>query len=671
MKIIRLIVCLSIICGLGSGAFAQKNFSKEADLAFLNESYFSAIEAYKKADVKAKPAEKARINFQIGECYRLMVEPAQAETFYAKAIKLKYASTNPDVLFRMADVLKQQGNYKEAQDYYEQFLAKKPGVAEAEAGLESCKKAQLWMAEPTKHIVQNEIQLNTESYDYAPAWGDKKHNVLIFSSSRPGSTGDGIDERTGESFMDLWTTTRDNKGKWGEPQLLPETINTPDNEGGAYMNGKGDGLYFTRCPREKKTNLGCDIYYSEPQGKSWKEATKIILKPEGGDSLSCGHPTLDKGEKIMIFASDLPGGQGGKDLWLTEYDKKEKAWGTPKNLGPKINTVGDEMFPHLTDEGVLYFSSNGHIGMGGLDIFRAESVGENQWGNVENLRYPINSSEHDYGIIFEKGSDDKRGFFTSSRPEGKGRDDLYSFNLPEIKFILEVYVKNKETQEPLSGVEITLVGSDGSQIVKTTDEEGKFIYDENGSNRYIQKETSYNLEVSKDEFLGAKSKFSTVGEENSKKFIEELFMQPASKDVVIDFPEVQYAYDKAELLVDDRINSKDSLDYLYQTLVDNPTIVIELQAHTDCRGSDKYNKALSQKRAQSCVDYLISKGIPADRMVPAGYGETTPRAPGLECETIENMATTEEKEVAHQKNRRTQFRVLSFDYKPSGSGDGE
>lgn len=671
MRIFRLIVCLSIICGLGSQAFAQKNFSKEADLAFLNESYFSAIEAYKKADVKAKPAEKARINFQIGECYRMMVEPAQAETFYAKSIKLKYANANPEVLFRMADVLKQQGNYKDAQSYYEQFLAKKPGVAEAEAGLESCKKAQIWMAEPTKHIVQNEIQLNTESYDYAPAWGDKKHNVLIFSSSRPGSTGDGIDERTGESFMDLWTTTRDNKGKWGEPQILPETINTEDNEGGAYLNKKGDALYFTRCPREKKTNIGCDIFYSEPQGKSWKEATMIVLKPEGADSLSCGHPTLDKSEKIMIFASDLPGGQGGKDLWMVEYDKKEKKWGAPKNLGPKINTSGDDMFPHLTEEGVLYFSSNGHVGMGGLDIFRAESTGENEWGNVENMRYPINSSEHDYGIIFESGSDDKRGFFTSSRPEGKGRDDLYSFNLPEIKFILEVYVKNKETQEPLAGVEITLVGSDGSQIIKTTDEEGKFIYDENGSNRYINKETNYNLEVSKDEFLGAKSSFSTVGEENSKKYIEELFMQPASKDVVIDFPEVQYAYDKADLLVDDRINSTDSLDYLYQTLVDNPTIVIELQAHTDCRGSDKYNKALSQKRAQSCVDYLISKGIPADRMVPAGYGETTPRAPGLECETIDKMATTEEKEAAHQKNRRTQFRVLSFDYKPSGSGDGE
>ncbi len=664
MKFFRLIICLSICCAFSMSAFGQKNFSKEADVAFMNESYFTAIETYKKADVKAKPAEKARINFQIGECYRMMVEPAQAETFYAKALKLKYDATDPMVLFYMAEVMKQQGNYKDAQGFYEQFLAKKPGHKEAESGLSSCKKAITWKAEPTKHIVQNEIQLNTPSYDYSPVWGDKKGNVLVFASSRPGSTGDEVDPRTGESYMDLWTTTRDNKGKWDEPVILPNTINTEDNEGSPFLNAKGDALYFTRCPREKKENIGCDIFFSEPQGKSWKEATKIVLKPEGADSLTTGHPTLDKAEKIMIFASDLPGGQGGKDLWMSEYDKREKKWMTPVNLGPTINTSGDELFPHLTDEGTLYFSSTGHVGMGGLDIFKAESTGENKWGNVENMRYPINSEAHDFGIIFEKGSDDKRGFFTSSRPNGKGRDDIYSFNLPEIKFILEVYVKNKETLEPLPGVEITLVGSDGSQVVKTTDESGMFTYDDNAGNRFINKETSYNIDVAKDNFLGAKSKFTTVGETNSKKFIEELFMQPADTSTVIDFPEVQYAYDKSDLLVDDRINSKDSLNYLYTTLMENPTIVIELQAHTDCRGSAKYNKALSQRRAQACVDYLVEKGIPADRMVAAGYGMDIPRGPGLECETIKKMPTKEEQEVAHQKNRRTQFRVISFDYKP-------
>jgi len=252
MKFFRLIICLSICCVFSASVFGQKNFSKEADVAFMNESYFTAIETYKKADVKAKPAEKARINFQIGECYRMMVEPAQAETFYAKALKLKYDANDPMVLFYMAEVMKQQGNYKEAQGFYEQFLSKKPGHKEAESGLSSCKKAITWKAEPTKHIVQNEIQLNTSSYDYSPVWGDKKGNVLVFASSRPGSTGDDVDPRTGESYMDLWTTTRDNKGKWDEPVILPNTINTEDNEGSPFLNAKGDALYFTRCPREKK-----------------------------------------------------------------------------------------------------------------------------------------------------------------------------------------------------------------------------------------------------------------------------------------------------------------------------------------------------------------------------------------------------------------------------------
>ena len=370
---------------------------------------------------------------------------------------------------------------------------------------------------------------------------------------------------------------------------------------------------------------------------------------------------------LMIFASDLPGGFGGKDLWYVEFNKRDKVWGEPVNLGETINTSADEMFPHLTDNKTLYFSSTGHPGMGGLDIFKAESSADKTWDNVENLRYPLNSSEHDFGIIFERGSNDRRGFFTSNRQGGKGKDDLYSFNLPDIIFSLVVYVTNKEDNEPVAGVTVSLKGDDGSEVVRTTDAEGKLVFEEEGIKRFILKETSYNLEVSKDEYLAATNTISTKGEEKSKRFLEEVFLQPVVNEVgeaiVIDFPEVQYAYDKWDLLVDARINSKDSLDYLFATLTQNPNIVIELQAHTDCRGSSRYNKDLSQKRAQSCVDYLISKGIPADRMVPVGYGESTPRAEGLECKSIDKMGTKEEQEAAHQRNRRTQFRVLSSDYK--------
>lgn len=670
MNIVRLIVCFTVFYMFSFAGLAQKDYVKDAEVAYRNESYYSAAEKFKQAEAKAKPAKKAWINFQIGECYRFLLDPAQAETYYNRALKLKYDKTNPDVVLMLANVLKEQANYTEALKYYEQYLAVKPGTKEAVDGAESCRKAEEWKSSPTRHIVMSEIQLNTDHYDYAPAWGDKKHTELIFSSSREGSTGDEVDLRTGEGFMDLWVTTRDNKGKWGEPSILPTTINTEDNEGGAVLDGKGKYLYFTRCPRVKKESPGCDIFFSEKQGDNYKEAVKIIFKPEGADTLSVGHPTLNKSGTIMVFAGDLPGGQGGKDLWYSEFDKREKVWGVPVNMGAKINTPGDEVFPNLNDEDVLYFSSTGHIGMGGLDIFMAEKIGEKEWDNVDNLKYPINSAFHDFGIIFERGSS-TRGFFTSNRAEGKGKDDIYSFNLPEVKFTLTVEVKNKETQEPIPGVTVTLVGTDGSQVVKTTNEEGVFTFDEENGKRFILKETNYNFEASKDDYLVAKNSISTVGYENGINFYEAIYIQPASKDVVIDFPEVQYAYDKSELLVNEKTNAKDSLDYLYNTLIENPTIIIELQAHTDCRGSDVYNEKLSQRRAEACVTYLIEKGIPAERMSAKGYGEKVPRAAGLECETIEKMKTKEEQEAGHQRNRRTQFRVLSFDYKPATTGTPE
>lgn len=666
MKTLNFFTCLTAILMLSLSSFAQKNFIKDADFSFGNENFYSATELYKKAMAKAKPDEKARIHFQIGESYRFLVEPEQAEVYYGKAMKLKYHKTNPDVILKLADVQRQQANYKMAKRNYEKYLVINAGDKEAKEGIESCKQAIGWISEPTKHVIQQEIQLNTDNYDFSPTWGDKKNTKMIFSSSRNGATGDGEDPRTGESFMDLWITTRDNKGKWGEPVILDATVNTADNEGASILNAKGTNLYFTRCPVIKKENIGCDILVSPKSGKSFKEAKSLNLKGDAdqSDTLTVGHPAINKRETLIIFASDMAGGQGGKDLWYSLYNKREKSWGTPINLGPSINTPGNDMFPYLDKDENLYFSTDGLIGLGGLDMYKAEKTAENKWGNATNLAYPLNSAGDDYGIIFEKGTDQK-GFFTSNREGGKGKDDIYNFSLPEIKYILEVYVKDKDNNEPIPGVTLTLTGSDGSQVVKTTDEEGKFIFDEEGASRFVKKGTNYDLTTKKDEFLAAKTKFSTEGEEASKRYIEEVFMQP-TKDQVIDFPEVQYAYNESELLVNDQTNAEDSLNYLYTTLIENPSIIIELQAHTDCRGKDAYNQKLSQARAQSCVDYLITKGIPAERMIAKGMGESIPRATGLECDTISNMPTKEEQEAAHQRNRRTQFTVLSFDYKPTG-----
>ena len=674
LKTTKLLLTLIFFLSLWSGYSQSKNpFVIQADLNFKNEAYFDAIDLYKKGEVKEKDIEeKGRINFQIAECYRLDVEPDQAETYYKRALKLKYQKNHPKIYILLADVLVEEGEYESAAENIKKYLEIFPNDKHANILLKSCEHYAEGVRNNTKHLIQNERQINSEHYDYSPAWGDISHNTIVFVSARDGSNGDGIDSRTGDSFMDLWFTTRDNNGKWSEPQLLPNSINSKDNEGPSVLSPSGDEIYFTRCPRMKKVDLGCAIFYSKRKGDSWTQAKMIKLKPEDADTLSCGHPAMDSEMKIMIFAADFPGGYGMHDLWISEYDPREESWMTPVNLGPEINSIADEMFPYLSDNGDLYFSSDSYEGFGGLDMFKAKKVGDNKWSDLENLRYPLNSNEHDFGIILERNTD-RRGLFSSSRDGTKGHDDIFNFNIPPVLLKYYVEVTNSETGDPVPGatIKVTTIDTSGGirdEFVKTTDVDGTILFNEiSKGKRYIKHDLIYEVECQKDSFLVRKSKFSTFNLEDNKTFYDPFEVQPVSEKA-IDFPEVQYALDKAELLVDTlqasdrKINSKDSLDFLYTTLIDNPSIVIELQAHTDCRGGDDYNQKLSQRRAQSCVDYLIFKGIPTERMKAVGYGEAKPKMEGLECDAISNLSTEEEQEAAHQKNRRTQFIVLNFDY---------
>ena len=663
----RLYRLLAVLLSLGFfTATAQKNFTRDADFAYANEQFYTAIDLYKKAEAREKKVqEKGRINYMIAECYQNILEPKQAETYYKRAVQLKYEKVDPDVVLQLANVLKQQGNYKDAQKEYDNYLALKPGDKEGQMGSESCRLAIQWIADPTRHIITQEYQLNTEGYDWSPVFADKKHSELIFSSSRQGSTGKDIDPRTGVGFMDLWTTTRDNNGKWSEPKRLPEVINTLDNEGAVTFDSKMTTMYFTRCPREKKKNIGCDIVYSEQQGANWKPTVSLGMRPEGADTLSCGHPAMTPDGRFIIFSADFPGGYGGKDLWITEYDRREKKWMTPVNLGADLNTPGDEMFPYVREDGVLFYSSDGLPGLGGLDMFMAEKTDDKTWANPQNLQYPMNSAEHDFGIIFDRGVPEK-GFFTSSRAGGKGLDDIYSFRMPEILFSLECIVKDKETNLPIPSAIVTLTGSDGTIVTMPVNEDGIAIFEEENGKRFILGETNYEIKVQDEDkcYIAGTAKFSTVGLMESKKFVQEFALQNTCGKVV-DMPEVQYPYNKAELLiVPGEVNSADSLMFLYNVLVENPTWKIELQAHTDCRGGAADNEKLSQRRAETCVKFLVEKGIDPGRLVAKGYGLRKPRAAGLECETIKKMKTKEEQEAAHQRNRRTQFEVIDREWKP-------
>lgn len=658
LKPIVLSIALFVACGNLQAQGADR-FTKEAENEFKNEGYYEAIDLYKKAYAKEKDIkEKGRMLYQIAECYRLVLDNEQAEVWYNKALKARH--DNPMAYYWIAEGHREKGNFAEAITYYNKYKESGSQEVNVDQVIAECEIAQQWIDNKERYLVQPEVQINSPYYDFSPTWADKRNEMIYFTSSRPGSQGGMIDKRTGENYTDIYFSQRDKKGKWSEPYPLDNNINSPHNEGAAVLNGKMNQIYFTRCKSDKNKNYGCDIMTARKVGQNWGEPSVIPLKPEEGKEVfTVGHPAITEDESMMIFAGDIPGGQGGRDLWVTTYDRRSKSWSTPKNLGPEINTADDEMFPYLHDNGNLYFSSNGHKGMGGLDMFVAEKKGEMEWGNVQNLKAPLNSTSHDYGIIFDGDKD--QGFFTSGRPGGTGGESIWSFKMPPLVFALQGNVYDKETMVPIPEATVKVVGSDGASFEALTDEHGGFNFEEAGNERYIQPEVTYSMEVGKQDYLVAKDQISTVGVSESTTFVKEFFITYVAKPDEIEFPEVRYAFNRAELQVTEEVNSEDSLDFLYQTLVDNPTIIIELQAHTDSRGGDKYNLDLSQRRAQSCVDYLISKGIPAERMVARGYGKTKLR---ITDSQINAMKTEEEREAAHQKNRRTTFAVLSFDYIP-------
>lgn len=651
-------------------ASAQKDFLAEADNFFKGGQLRSAIDSYQRAYSKVKSAEqKGYVRFQIGECYRMAANAKKAEEFYQAAIDLKYSDSK--VFLRIAEVQKEQGSYEEALKNYEKYA--QSGGAEGKLGMESCNKALELMNEKTRYVVQEEAVLNTEYYDMVPVFADNRGKELVFTSNRPGSTGTEDNERKMGPNGDIWMTAKDAKGHWAQPTIMPE-VNSEFDEGAVTFDRRFASMYFTRCPKDPKgkKSLGCDICMTSKKGKRWEDPVVLTeLKPDGNDTVTVGHPTLATDDSYMVFVSDMAGGKGGKDLWMSKYDKREKKWMTPVNMAA-LNTKGDELFPYIHPKtGDLFFASNGYPGLGGLDIFKAAKAGEDSWGSPTNFGYPINSSAHDYGIMFET-DDYTRGYFTSNRKGDNTKDDIYTFNMPSINFELSCFVFDKDTKEPITGAIINLIGSDNTSITVETDGNGQFTFDKNqAGERFIKKETNYNIEVSKKgEYLNAKDAITTLNLKESTKFYKEFLVQSVQTEIRV--PEVRYDYDSDVLQVNDSVSSKDSLNFVYDILTENPTIVIKLKSHTDCRGNDKYNEDLAQRRAQSCVAYLVGeKGIPSDRIVPVGRGEYEPLA-GLECDNIEKLPTKQEREAAHQKNRRTNIEIISWDYVPAEErGEGE
>ncbi len=658
---------------------------KKANKAFQDENYIEAVKltihAFDKVNPKSRKASerKGDMAFKTGECYRMLEDYKNALDWYQKALVVNYQSINPQALFYYAEMIRYMGDYNLAIENYNAYKSLAPTDTRADAGIVACKEVAKFMSNKTNHIITNISVLNKESIDMSTVFADKKKTSIVFSSDRTSPLGGDIDPRTGETHMDLWLTQIDKKGNFGEPVLLPgEKINTEFNEGTVAFDSKFKKMFFTRCPYEKNKNLGCEIWVSELRGKDWAEPIKLPLK--NADSVSIGHPCVSADGNFLIFVAELPGGFGGKDLWSSTYSKKADIWSPPVNLGPEINSAGNEMFPTFNAYEDLYFSSDGRPGLGGLDIFKAiknSANGKNSWEKAENIGYPRNSEANEFSLI---EINDTEGYFTSERKTGLGKTfktDLYKYQLPPNKYDIKIIVsKLGQIEKKLGSVKVVIIGSDSSKVEGFTDKKG-VIFFENKANgeRVIKENTDYTILTYR---VGAEknkseTQFTTRGLRYDQNFIIDVpLLIPEEK---IRIPEVRYAFGKWELLQDSTISSKDSLNFVYDVLMKYPKMILELSSHTDCRGNDEFNLKLSNNRARECVQYLVEeKGIDIRRLIPVGKGEKEPvkwiDEKGKTVVLTEKYITQFKIkdpikfEKLHSLNRRTEGFVRGMDFDP-------
>jgi outer membrane protein OmpA-like peptidoglycan-associated protein len=671
---------------------AQPAAVVKADAAFKSGKYYEAadlaVKAYERISPKNERAldMKSSLAYKAGYSFEKAFDNEKAIEWYQRAIDLRHYEDNPYVYFRLGNAYKIKGEYDKARNNYEEFLKLVPLDKQAENALASLKDAVVMKDNRTRYTVKSETKINDAGMDMAPSISNRRGNAIVFGSTRPAPIGSGKDPITGESYFNIWEVEKERSGNWTAPKLFEaDSINTEHNEGTLVFDGRFRNVFFTRCPSVFKKDLGCQIWTAEKKGRSFGLPTQLPLSPN--DSTSVGHPLPNEDGTSLIFSSDLPGGSGGRDLWYTEYDRREKSWSKPVNLGPVINTAGDELFPTFAMNGDLLFSSTGHKGLGGLDIFRAAKTEEvMKFGTPKNLGTPLNSDGNDYHLIeVEKRS----GFFTSNRTGSVGSKnlpDIWSYELPPNIFDLKVIVTEVGGLSRVGGATVEITPEGGTPFTKVTNENGEVFLDKKpNGDRFINEETDYVVKILPTEGYHPSDNievFSTKDLQYDQNFILEMNLLPKTPIVL---PEVRYDLGSAVLqVIEGEINSKDSLNYVYELLQEYPGMVLKLVSHTDSRGSSRANESLAKKRAESCVDYLVNeKGVKAERLVATGKGEDSPRIiykkdsvyyptkPAGEFEAIEltekfiNQFKTSNKELfeqLHQYNRRTEAEVVRMDY---------
>ena len=659
-KIIQGLVPVVIMSALCACSNAERT-TRRADAAMAIGEYQEAASLYRRAYMQTAPRERASrgaLAYKMGEAYRSFGNVGRALAAYKNAERFGVADSL--LLRKQGDMLRYAGNYKGAEEKYKAYLDKNPEDVLALAGYRSSQKAPAILEAGSAYTVKLDKNFSSSRADYCPAFSDRNGSAVYFSSTRNSGTGGQMSGITGTKPGDIYCLKKDEKGHWKSPEAAEGELNSEWDEGAACFTEDGNTMYFTVCRSDPQYPRMAEIWTSTRNDAKWgkPQALKITA-----DTLSSyAHPALSPDGKWLYFVSDMPGGYGGYDLWRASVVGGHGV-GAVENLGPEINTPGNEMFPAFRPSGELYFSSDGREpSLGGLDLYRAKEDTLTKHWEVLHLPYPMNSNGDDFGITFEGLHN--RGFFSSNRASaGRGWDKIYSFSFPEILLSVKGWVYEQDGYELPEAV-VYMVGNDGTNMKIGVNLEGSFEQPLAPGGKYLFLATckgylNYRAELTVDSLA-----------QKEHQYVLQFPLPSISIPVLV--RGVYYEFDKADLTD----NSREALDRLVKVLKENPNITIELSAHCDYRGRAEYNERLSQRRAESVVRYLTEHGIEAERLTAKGYGESQPKTVSKKMAEKypflhENDVLTEEfilklqpeqQEVCNSLNRRTEFRVLRTTY---------
>ena len=651
-KVLPLLV-LSLLLLAGCGA--EKNMKKAEKFMAIGE-YYDAASQYKQAYSKTPPKERDRRGLIAGKmavCYRKINSTPKAVAAYRNMVR--YNKATVDDRLELGRQLLKNGDYKQAAEQFRVVLDSMPDNVLARNGLLSAQQAPAWKKQGSRYTVKRMDVFNSRRAEYSPMLSGDQFDQLYFTSTRNDATGDELSGITGTKNGDIFVSQKDDKGKWSKPEVVSGGLNTEADEGASCLSPDQREMYLTQCVTDPSYPRYAQIVKSNRSDAAWGKASSVELTK---DTLSCfAHPAVSPDGQWLYFVSDMPGGKGGLDIWRVRITSA--GYGGVENLGEPINTPGNEMFPTFRPNGDLYFSSDGHPGMGGLDIFIAHP-GKTGRYVLEHPGYPLNSQGDDFGMTFEGVKN--RGFFSSNRNDGRGWDHIYSFVNPEIVLSVKGWVYEQEGYE-LPAAQVYMIGSDGTNLKLGVKSDGSF-------EKELTPGVEYMFLATCKGFLNHKEELKVVPMNDSHEYVLQFPLASITAPVLID--NIFYDFNKATL----RPESQTALDELVKLLNENPNVTIELSSHCDYKGSSAYNKLLAQRRAESVVNYLVDKGIARDRLSPVGYGKEKPKTirkkltekltwlkeGDVLTEEFIKKLDPEKQEICNQLNRRTEFIVLRTTY---------